>query len=246
MSIESGQRGRRDGGAAKMARSIQLGASVACANFAALEADLRQLGANGIDFLHIDIMDGRFVDNFALDFSLMETVRRITAIPMDCHLMIERPEHYVDRAAAAGAEFITVHFEATPQVQKVLQQIRKAGIRSGIALNPATPVDCLNYILDDVDVVTVMTVNPGAAGQQLIPAMLRKIADVREKLESSGYGEIEIEVDGNVSFAHIPSMVCAGATMLVGGTSSVFHKDYSIPEAITAVRNLVDQIGQVQ
>lgn len=235
-----------EGKALGMTKPVQLGASVACANFAALGADLRQLSASHIDFLHIDIMDGHFVDNFALDFSTMETVRRITDVPMDCHLMIEQPERYVGRAAGAGAAYITIHFEATHQVQKVLQQIRNAGARSGVALNPATPVESLEYILDDVDVVTVMTVNPGAAGQRLIPAMLRKISDVRCVLDQAGCGKVEIEVDGNVSFAHIPEMVRAGATMLVGGTSSVFHADYSIPEAITAVRNLVENLGRVQ
>lgn len=229
-----------------MSKPIQIGASVACANFAALGADLRQLSASHVDFLHIDIMDGHFVDNFALDFSAMETVRRITDLPMDCHLMIEEPERYVGRAVTAGATYITIHFEATRQVQKVLQQIRHSGVRSGVALNPATPVECLEYILDDLDLVTVMTVNPGASGQKLIPAMLRKIADVRCALDRAGRGEVEVEVDGNVSFAHIPEMVRAGATMLVGGTSSVFHKDYSIPEAITAVRNLVENLGRVQ
>lgn len=229
-----------------MSKPIQIGASVACANLAALGADLRQLSASHVDFLHIDIMDGHFVDNFALDFSAMETVRRITDLPMDCHLMIEEPERYVERAATAGATYITIHFEATRQVQKVLQQIRQSGARSGVALNPATPVECLEYILDDLDLVTVMTVNPGASGQKLIPAMLRKIADVRCALDRAGRGEVEVEVDGNVSFAHIPEMVRAGATMLVGGTSSVFHKDYSIPEAITAVRNLVENLGRVR
>lgn len=229
-----------------MTKSIQIGASVACANFAALGTDLRQLSASHVDFLHIDIMDGHFVDNFALDFSAMETVRRITDLPMDCHLMIEQPERYIERAVTAGATYITIHFEATHQVQRVLQQIRNTGVRSGVALNPATPVECLEYILDDVDLVTVMTVNPGASGQKLIPAMLRKIADVRCALDRAGRGEVEVEVDGNVSFAHIPEMVRAGATMLVGGTSSVFHKDYSIPEAITAVRDLVENLGRVQ
>lgn len=229
-----------------MARTIQLEASVACANFAALETDLRQLSTGGVDWLHIDIMDGRFVSNFCLDFSLMETVRRITDVPMDCHLMIEEPERYVERTARAGAEFISIHFEATRHVQKTLGDVREAGARAGIALNPATPVESLEYILDDIDMVTVMTVNPGAAGQRLIPAMLGKIADVRRLLDSTGHGDVEIQVDGNVSFANIPAMVEAGATMLVGGTSSIFHKDYSIPDAIDAVRKLVGTPGRAQ
>lgn len=232
-------------GFASSGKPIHLGASIACANLARLEADLEQLCAGGIDSLHIDMMDGRFVSNFGLDFTLMETIGRVSEIPMDCHLMIEEPERYIDRAAAAGAEYITIHFEATRHAQKGLKQIRDIGARAGIALNPATPIDCLEYIEDDIDFVTVMTVNPGAAGQRLIPAMLRKIGDVRRMLDASGHTEVDIQVDGNVSFTHIPAMVEAGATMLVGGTSSVFHKDYSIPDAIQTVRQLVTRIGQV-
>lgn len=232
-------------GFASSGKPIHLGASIACANLARLEADLEQLCAGGIDSLHIDMMDGRFVSNFGLDFTLMETIGRVSEIPMDCHLMIEEPERYIDRAAAAGAEYITIHFEATRHAQKGLKQIRDIGARAGIALNPATPIDCLEYIEDDIDFVTVMTVNPGAAGQRLIPAMLRKIGDVRRMLDASGHTDVDIQVDGNVSFTHIPAMVEAGATMLVGGTSSVFHKDYSIPDAIQTVRQLVTRIGQV-
>lgn len=229
-----------------MQKSIQLEASVACANFAHLETDLEQLRAGGIDYLHIDIMDGRFVNNFCLDFSLMGTLQRLSDIPMDCHLMIEEPERYLDRAAAAGARFITVHVEATHHTQKALQQIRDRGAKAGVALNPATPISSLDYILDDIDMVTVMTVNPGYVGQKLVPSTLRKIADVRRLLDSSGHEHVEIQVDGNVSFQNISAMVAAGATMLVGGTSSVFHKDYSIGEAIAAVRTIVNQTERVQ
>jgi ribulose-phosphate 3-epimerase len=227
-----------------VARKVRLGASVACANLARLEDDLRQLSSSGVDSLHIDIMDGRFVSNFCLDFSLMETIRRISDLPLDCHLMIEDPERYIGRAAATGAESIAIHYEATPHAQKALEQIRDAGARAGIALNPATPVQCLEYIFDDIDMVTIMTVNPGAVGQKLIPAMLRKIADTRRMLDAAGYHRVEIQVDGNVSFANIPAMVEAGATMLVGGTSSVFHRDYSIPDAVHAVRQMVERLGQ--
>lgn len=225
-------------------KPIHIGASIACANLACLEDDLRQLNAGGIDSLHVDIMDGRFVANFGLDFTLMETIGRITEIPMDCHLMIEEPERYIDRAATAGARYITIHHEATHHAQKALRQVRDTGARAGIALNPATPIHCLEYILDDADYVTVMMVNPGAAGQKLIPAMLRKIADVRRMVDDSGHGEIEIQVDGNVSFTHIPAMVESGATMLVGGTSSIFSRKYSIPDAIHAVRQVAIKIGQ--
>lgn len=229
-----------------MKKPIRIAASIACANFANFAADIRHLAGTGVDYLHFDFMDGRFVPNFGLDLSLMETVRKLTDIPLDCHLMIEEPERYIDRIAACGAEYITIHFEATCHVQRALQQIHDAGCRTGIALNPATPVQSLDYILDDVEMVTVMTVNPGAAGQKLVPATMRKVGDVRRLLDSSGHDDIDIEVDGNVSFANIPAMLDAGATVLVGGTSSIFHKNYSIPEAVQEVQNLIGSFAKAQ
>lgn len=229
-----------------MNRAVKLEASLACANIKNLQADIEQLNAAGIDYLHIDIMDGKFVPNFALDFSIMRAARELSNIPQECHLMVVEPERYIDRTVAAGAEYVAIHVEATYHVQRALQQIRDAGAKSGIALNPATPLTNLEYILDDIDMVTVMTVNPGFVGQKLIPAMLRKIKDVRALLDSTGHDQVEIQVDGNVSFEHIPAMVEAGATMLVGGTSSVFHKDYSIQEAVTAVREILEGLDKAQ
>jgi ribulose-phosphate 3-epimerase len=222
-----------------MNRIVKIEASLACANFKNLEADIEQLSVGEIDFLHIDIMDGKFVPNFALDFGIMQTARNLCGIPQECHLMVVEPERYIEKTVASGAEYVAIHFEATYHVQKALQQIRDAGAKSGIVLNPATPLTNLEYILDDIDMVTIMTVNPGFAGQKLIPAMLRKIEDTRALLHSTGHDNVEIQVDGNVSFENIPAMVSTGATMLVGGSSSVFHKDYSIPEAIAAVREIV-------
>jgi len=222
-----------------MNRTVKIEASLACANLRNLEADIEQLSAAGIDFLHIDIMDGKFVPNFALDFGIMRTARELCSIPQECHLMVVEPERYIDRTVAAGAEYVAIHVEATYHVQRALQQIRDAGAKSGIALNPATPLTNLEYILDDIDMVTVMTVNPGFVGQTLIPAMLGKIKDVRALLSSTGHDHVEIQADGHVSFEHIPAMVASGATMLVGGSSSVFHKDYSIVQAIAAIREIV-------
>lgn len=229
-----------------MSKTVKIEASLACANLRNLEADIEQLSAAGIDYLHIDIMDGRFVPNFALDFGIMRTARELCDIPQECHLMVVEPERYIDQTVASGAEYVAIHFEATYHVQRALQQIRDAGAKSGIVLNPATPITNLEYILDDIDMVTVMTVNPGFVGQKLIPAMMRKIKDVSTMLNSTGHGNVEIQVDGNVSFQHIPAMVAAGATMLVGGTSSVFHKDYSIAEAVAAVREIVKGVEAAQ
>jgi ribulose-phosphate 3-epimerase len=226
-------------GSSAMGRPVKLDASLACANFRNLEAEIEQLSMGRVDGLHIDIMDGRFVPNFALDFGIMQTARNLCDIPLECHLMVLEPERYIEKTVGSGADVVAIHFEATYHVQKVLQQIRNAGARCGIVLNPATPLTNLEYILDDVDMVTIMTVNPGFAGQKLIPAMLRKVRDTRELLHCTGHDLVELQVDGNVSFEHIPQMVEAGATRLVGGTSSIFRKDYSIPDAIAAVREIV-------
>jgi ribulose-phosphate 3-epimerase len=229
-----------------MNRPVKVEASLACANFRNLEADIEQLIAGGIDYLHIDIMDGRFVPNFALDFGIMRTARELCDIPQECHLMVAEPERYIEKTVASGAEYVAIHYEATYHVQRALRQIRDAGAKSGIALNPATPITNLEYILDDIDMVTVMTVNPGFSGQELIPAMLCKIKDVSALLSSTGHDHVEIQVDGNVSFEHIPAMVAAGATMLVGGTSSIFHKDFSIGQAIATVREIVREVKPFQ
>lgn len=225
-----------------MNKPVKLEASLACANFINLGADIAQLRAAGIDFLHIDIMDGKFVPNFALDFGIMQAVREHCSIPQECHLMVLEPERYIEKTVDCGAKYVSIHYEATYHAQKALRQIRDAGAKSGIVLNPATPLATLEYILDDIDMITIMTVNPGFAGQQLIPAMLRKIRDCRALLDLTGHQNVEIQVDGNVSFEHIPAMVSGGATMLVGGTSSVFHEGYSTGEAITTIREIVKGI----
>lgn len=228
-----------------MSRIVKIEASLACANFKNLERDIRQLEDAGVDYLHVDMMDGTFVPNLALDFTILQAVREMTRIPVECHLMIDRPERYIERTAVFAPAFITIHFEATPHVQRVLRHIRDLGIRPGIALNPATPISSLAYILDDIELITVMTVNPGFMGQTLIPATLCKLAEVRQLVDSAGYGHIELQVDGNVSFTNIPTMIQSGATMLVGGTSSVFHKQYSIGAAVAAVRDLIPESMRV-
>lgn len=221
-----------------MINRVTLSASLACANFRHLENDIRQLEQCGIEYLHIDIMDGLFVPNFCLDFSIVETVQSMTDIPLDCHLMIQNPERYIEKMASFAPEYISIHSEATHHVQRALKSIRSLNVKAGIALNPATPLTSLNYILEDIDLVVIMTVNPGFSGQQIIPATIRKIAETRKLLDDSGFGNVEIQVDGNVSFSNIPILINAGATMLVGGSSSIFSKDYTIAEAVSNIRKL--------
>ncbi len=219
-------------------REVKIEASIACANFKYLEKDIRELEECGIDLLHIDIMDGTFVPNIALNFSIIKDLKEMTHVPIECHLMIQDPERYVETTAQMGASSISVHAEATKHIQRVLAQIRNLGVKAGIALNPATPIDILDYILDDLDLIILMTVNPGFTGQKLVPATLKKIKQTRDMINRRGFGHIDIQVDGNVSIENIPAMVKAGATMLVGGTSSIFRKDHSITESMALIRTL--------
>jgi ribulose-phosphate 3-epimerase len=217
---------------------VILAASLACANYLHLEEDLRELEAAGVDYLHIDVMDGQFVPNFALNTDIMHAARQVTALPMDVHLMVERPERYLEPFVAAGASIVAVHQECTAHLQRTLAEIRRLGVQAGVALNPATPLETLAYVMEDVDFLLLMTVNPGFYGQKLVPSALRKIADARAMCQRHGR-EIPICVDGNVSFEHAPRMVAAGANFLVGGTSSIFARGLSIAEGTRKLRELV-------
>jgi len=214
---------------------IRICASVACADYLHLGRDLTALEAAGTDYLHIDIMDGAFVPNLALNLDIMQAVRRGCELPMDVHLMVERPETYIERVAQAGAEVIIVHAEATHHLQRLLAQIRAAGCRPGVALNPHTPLQMLDYVLEDLEIVLIMTVNPGFQGQRLIPQTLGKIAACRQMLDATGR-DIGLMVDGNVSLANAPAMAHAGADWLVGGTSSIFAPGLKVNEGVQRLR----------
>lgn len=224
-----------------MNNRITISASLACANFRNLEKDIKLLEENGVEHIHIDIMDGLFVPNFCLDFSIIDTVKSITKIPVECHLMIERPERYIETLARYQPDCITIHYESMHHAQRALSLIRSFNIKSGIALVPSTPLNCLEYIIDDIDMLVIMTVNPGFSGQLLIPSTIGKIADAKKIFENHKKNQIEIMVDGNVSFDNIPAMINAGATILVGGTSSLFSKDFTISESVSKIRNLIHQ-----
>jgi ribulose-phosphate 3-epimerase len=201
-----------------------------CIDFAKMESTLRVFEENGIDYLHIDIMDGEFVPNYALGTNFCDQLRRLTSIPLDIHLMINRPDLKIDCFNFQPDEYVSVHWESTPHIQRTLTAIRAKGAKPMLAINPATPADVFKYLLPDIDGILVMTVNPGFAGQPLVPATLEKIRDIRKMLDENGYSNIEIEVDGNVSFENAKLMREAGATMFVGGSSSVF----SIKDSLTA------------
>ena len=197
---------------------VKIAPSILSADFAALADDIARVEAGDPDQLHVDVMDGRFVPNITIGPVVVEAIRKRTRLPLDCHLMIVEPERYVGDFVSAGADIVTVHAEATPHLQRLLSQIREAGARAGVALNPSTPPDVLEYVLDDIDLVLVMSVNPGFGGQKLLPSAYEKIRRIKEML---GGRAIELSVDGGVKPEHVRAMAEAGATVLVAG-SAVF------------------------
>lgn len=219
----------------------KLSPSLMCLDFAKIPETLAAFKTSGIELLHTDIMDGVFVPNYTLGIDFCNKMRKMSSIPLDLHLMIERPEDKLAWFGIQPGEYVSVHAETCKHLQRALAQIRSYGAHPMVALNPATPLSALDYVLDDIDGVLVMTVNPGFAGQKLIPAMLKKITDCRNLLDRTGHGNVEIEVDGNVSFAHAPEMKQAGANIFVGGSSSVFAKDASIEDNITHMRKVLKE-----
>lgn len=195
--------------------------SVMCANLARLEDDLKALEAAGCDELHFDVMDGLFVPNFTLGFDLIKAARASCGLPCSAHLMITRPELYVERFIGAGCSVVTVHVETGVHHQGLLNQIRNAGASPGIAINPATPLTKLDYLLDCVDRVLVMTVNPGYAGQTIIPNAFERVRILRENIEHRGLN-VMVEVDGNIDLKNAALLANMGARVFVLGSSSIF------------------------
>jgi len=219
---------------------IKLCASLACADPLHLAREIEAIEAAGIDMIHIDVMDGSFVPNLALSIDLVRAVRRITDLPMDAHLMMVDPARYIEPFAEAGADLIVVHQEACTHLQRTLAAIRALGVGAGVALNPATSLKMLEYVLDDIDLLLIMTVNPGFVGQRLVPATVGKIADARRMLAAHNR-PIDIQVDGNVSLDNAHAMVAAGANWLVGGTSSIFRRDLTIAEGAAELRRVAER-----
>ena len=201
----------------------RLSPSMMCAGIAHLSEVLAVFADCGIHSLHIDVMDGCFVPNFTLGTDYCRRLRTLTAIPLDLHLMITDPEDKLDWFDIQPGEYVSVHAESTVHLHRALCRIRDRGAHPIAALNPATPLSALDYILDEADGVLILAVNPGFAGQPLVPAMVRKIADCRAYLDDRGYREHLLQVDGCVSFAHAPELREAGADYFVTGSSSVFH-----------------------
>ncbi len=202
---------------------IKIAPSILSADFSRLGEDIQAVDRAGADYIHVDVMDGHFVPNITIGPLVVAALRKVTDKPLDVHLMIENPDLYIAEFAKSGADIITVHQEAVPHLHRTIQLIKSLGKKAGVSLNPATPVESLDVILDELDLVLVMSVNPGFGGQSFIPSALDKIRALRQRITQRGIAT-ELEVDGGVKVDNIREVVGAGADVLVAG-SAVFNTD---------------------
>ena len=202
---------------------IRIAPSILSADFWRLGECVRKVEEGGADLIHVDVMDGVFVPNISVGIPVVKALKGRTKLPLDVHLMVSSPENYVPRFIEAGADIVTFHVEATYHPNRVIQKAKEMGAKVGVVLNPTTPLNCLEYLLQDVDMVLLMSVNPGFGGQKFLPFVLDKIAKLREMVDEAGLS-VDIEVDGGIGPLNIKDVVTAGANVIVAG-SSVFASD---------------------
>lgn len=200
--------------------------SILSADFTCLGEEIRAVERAGADYIHIDVMDGHFVPNITIGPAIVKAARRSTDLPLDVHLMISEPERFIEEFAEAGADILSVHAEALNHIHRAVQLIKKRGVRPGLSLNPATPLTVLDYILGDLDMVLLMTVNPGFGGQKFIPEVVPKIKRLK-KMISEGNLDVEIEVDGGIGPDTVKQVASAGADVFVAGSAIFSTQDYA-------------------
>jgi ribulose-phosphate 3-epimerase len=213
---------------------IKIAPSILSADFARLGEQVAEATKAGADYIHVDVMDGHFVPPITIGASVVAAIKKWTDLPLDVHLMIESPERQIEQFAEAGADIITVHIEACPDIEKLIQSIKGLGVKAGVSLNPKTPLSAISQILPSLDLVLVMTVNPGYAGQLFIESTLDKIADLRSELDKKGLAA-ELEVDGGINAQTAPKVVKAGARVLVAG-AAVFSSGRTIKDSLAELR----------
>jgi len=213
---------------------IKLAPSILSADFARLGEQIAEVARAGADYIHVDVMDGHFVPNITIGAPVVASIRPVTSLPLDVHLMIEHPERYISDFVNAGADIITVHVEASPHLHRTIRLIKELGVKAGVSLNPATPIGAIEEFIPQVDLVLIMSVNPGFGGQPFIPETLPRIANMRKILDDRGLGA-ELEVDGGITADNAPDIVKAGANVLVAG-NSVFRAKEGISRALRRLR----------
>jgi ribulose-phosphate 3-epimerase len=212
---------------------VKIAPSILSADFSKLANEIIEVEKAGADYIHVDVMDGHFVPNITIGPLIVEAIRPVTKLPLDVHLMIENPDQYIEAFAMAGADYITVHVEACRHLHRTIQHIKSLGVKAGVVLNPATPVESIQHIIGDIHMVLLMSVNPGFGGQKFIPEVLVKIRAVKEMAARKGL-DIEIEIDGGVNPETAKQCMEAGATVLVAGSAIYNQKDYAL--AISLIR----------
>jgi len=211
--------------------------SILSADFSRLGDEVRAVEKAGADVVHVDVMDGHFVPNITIGPLVVQGLKKLTSLPLDVHLMIEEPERYIEAFARAGSDWITIHAEVCPRLRQVIKKIRRLNVRPGIVLKPATPLKTLYPVLDDIDLVLIMSVNPGFGGQAFIPSALKKIGRLREIIDQNQY-RVEIEVDGGIKVENIREVSRAGADIFVVGTGIFKTEDYE--ETISELREEIN------
>lgn len=223
-------------------RRVKIAPSILSADFARLGEQVHAAEAAGADYIHIDVMDGHFVPNITVGPLVVESLRPVTTLPLDVHLMITQPERYIPDFVRAGADILTVHVEACVHLHRTIHQIKELGIKAGVTLNPATPLVSLEEVLPDVDMVLVMSVNPGYGGQSYIPSSSARITRLRRMLDERGLVEVDIEVDGGVKAHNAAEIVAAGANVLVLG-SAIFNQEATVAQNLARIRaNLAERL----
>ncbi|MBR0535280.1 MAG: ribulose-phosphate 3-epimerase [Clostridia bacterium] len=216
-----------------------LSASLMCADLTDLKPAIAQLEDAKIDYLHMDVMDGAFVPNITLGFDLINAVKKSTSIPLDVHMMVNEPGRFIDRMELSADDIICVHYESDVHIHRTLEMIKNKGCRVGLAINPQTPVESIKYLTEYIDMLLVMTVSPGFAGQKMFLGAKKKVQDARKLLDEAGLRNVPIEVDGNINLENGKSMCESGAEIFVLGTSALFLKDKAIKAAAEDFKNFL-------